>query len=193
MKRGCKVTEPHGTTDASRILAGSRGDLVWLAQFMRTRTGAILNKDAGTRRSILASSPAHPGHLPVTESFFALPSVGGNRHAVTSAQDKTTKSATASYKLIQLHRRMLRYARSLPPGPKRNERRQIASSLHSLFRNKRWLDAHVWGPPHARHTQPRSTPMKLTALSRTRWWARTCEHLLAHAATWFSGTLLRVQ
>jgi hypothetical protein len=145
MKRGCKVTEPHGTTDASRILAGSRGDLVWLAQFMRTRTGAILNKDAGTRRSILASSPAHPGHLPVTESFFALPSVGGNRHAVTSAQDKTTKSATASYKLIQLHRRMLRYARSLPPGPKRNERRQIASSLHSLFRNKRWLDAHVWG------------------------------------------------
>jgi hypothetical protein len=45
--------------------------------------------------------------------------------------------------LVQLRRQMLRYARSLPPGPERNARRQIAASLRSLFRNKQWLDAHT--------------------------------------------------
>jgi hypothetical protein len=45
--------------------------------------------------------------------------------------------------LAQLRRQMLRYARSLPPGPERNERRQIAASLRSLFRNKAWLDAYT--------------------------------------------------
>jgi hypothetical protein len=45
--------------------------------------------------------------------------------------------------LVQLRRHMLRYARSLPPGPERNERRQIAASLLSLFSNKVWLDAHT--------------------------------------------------
>ena len=73
--------------------------------------------------------------------------------------------------LVGLRRRMLRYALSLPPGPERNERRQIASSLHSLFRNKRWLDAHVVGDCHMLdpHNQgPLCTacgsPMKLTAI-----------------------------
>ena len=73
--------------------------------------------------------------------------------------------------LVGLRRRMLRYALSLPPGPERNERRQIASSLHSLFRNKRWLDAHVVGGCHMLDTQnqgPQCTacgsPMKLTAI-----------------------------
>jgi hypothetical protein len=33
--------------------------------------------------------------------------------------------------LIQLRRQMLRFARSLPPGPERNGRRQIAASLRS--------------------------------------------------------------
>lgn len=46
--------------------------------------------------------------------------------------------------LVQLRRRMLLFARSLPRGsPERNGRRQIAASLRSLFRNKRWLDAHT--------------------------------------------------
>jgi hypothetical protein len=46
--------------------------------------------------------------------------------------------------LLQLRRQMLRYARSLPRGSSdRNERRQIASSLRNLFRNKKWLDAHT--------------------------------------------------
>jgi hypothetical protein len=38
--------------------------------------------------------------------------------------------------LINLRRQMLRFARSLPRGPERNERRQIASSLRRLFRNR---------------------------------------------------------
>jgi len=45
--------------------------------------------------------------------------------------------------LIDLRRQMLRFARSLPRGPERNNRRQIAASLRSLFRNKAWLDAHT--------------------------------------------------
>jgi hypothetical protein len=46
--------------------------------------------------------------------------------------------------LLQLRRQMLQYARSLPRGSsERNDRRQIASSLRSLFRNKKWLDAHT--------------------------------------------------
>jgi hypothetical protein len=45
--------------------------------------------------------------------------------------------------LIELRRQMLRFARSLLPGPERNERRQIAASLRNLFRNKVWLDAHA--------------------------------------------------
>jgi hypothetical protein len=45
--------------------------------------------------------------------------------------------------LLQLRRQMLRFARSLPPGPERNDRRQIADSLRRLFKNKTWLDAHT--------------------------------------------------
>ena len=53
--------------------------------------------------------------------------------------------------LIELRRQMLRFARSFPPGSERNERRQIASSLRSLFRNKAWL---------AEHTTTEMVPMK---------------------------------
>jgi hypothetical protein len=52
-------------------------------------------------------------------------------------------SAHTMSELIELRRQMLRFARSLPPGSERNNRRQIASSLRSLFRNKAWLDAHT--------------------------------------------------
>ena len=46
--------------------------------------------------------------------------------------------------LVELRRQMLRFARSLPRGSsERIERRQIAASLRSLFKNKRWLDAHI--------------------------------------------------
>ncbi len=40
-------------------------------------------------------------------------------------------------------RDILLCARSLPPGPERNQHRQIALSLRRLFRNQQWLDAHT--------------------------------------------------
>jgi hypothetical protein len=45
--------------------------------------------------------------------------------------------------LIELRRNVLLYARSFPPGFERNQHRQIARLLSSLFNNTRWLDAHT--------------------------------------------------
>jgi hypothetical protein len=45
--------------------------------------------------------------------------------------------------LVELRRQMLRFSRSVPPGPERNQHRQIATSLRWLFKNKAWLDAHT--------------------------------------------------
>jgi len=45
--------------------------------------------------------------------------------------------------LIEQRRNILRYARSFPPGPERNQHRQIALSLRTLFRNREWLEAHI--------------------------------------------------
>ena len=45
--------------------------------------------------------------------------------------------------LIEQRRNILRYARSFPPGPERNQHRQIALSLRALFRDSEWLRAHV--------------------------------------------------
>ena len=56
-------------------------------------------------------------------------------------QDKTRYSYS---QLLQLRRQMLRYARSWPRGSsERNQRRQTAGSLRSLFANKEWLDVHT--------------------------------------------------
>jgi hypothetical protein len=43
--------------------------------------------------------------------------------------------------LVEKRRDVLRLARSLPRGPKRNQLRQTAASLRTLLRNKGWLDA----------------------------------------------------
>jgi hypothetical protein len=45
--------------------------------------------------------------------------------------------------LIEYRRNILRYARLFPPGPERNQHRQIALSLLTLFKNKNWLDTHT--------------------------------------------------
>jgi hypothetical protein len=45
--------------------------------------------------------------------------------------------------LVEHRRNILRYARSFPPGPERNQHRQIAYSLRALFRDSEWLQAHV--------------------------------------------------
>jgi hypothetical protein len=45
--------------------------------------------------------------------------------------------------LTNLRRQVLRFARLLPIGPERNKRRQTATSLRDLFKNKSWLAAHT--------------------------------------------------
>jgi len=45
--------------------------------------------------------------------------------------------------LIDLRRQMLRFARLLPVGPKRNQRRKTAMSLRKLFENKACLADHT--------------------------------------------------
>jgi hypothetical protein len=60
-----------------------------------------------------------------------------NRQPVEESRYTTTE-------LVELRRQMLRFARSLPRGSsERIERRQIAASLRSLFKNRRWLDGHT--------------------------------------------------
>ncbi|CAN5414710.1 hypothetical protein BH11PSE4_BH11PSE4_25350 [soil metagenome] len=45
--------------------------------------------------------------------------------------------------LFELRRGTLLYARSFPVGAERNQHRQIALSLRTLFKNKSWLAAHT--------------------------------------------------
>jgi len=45
--------------------------------------------------------------------------------------------------LVELRRNTLRYARAFPPGKERNQHRQVAVSLRTLFRGQKWLRAHT--------------------------------------------------
>ncbi len=45
--------------------------------------------------------------------------------------------------LTELRRNTLRYARSFPPGDERNQHRQLAVSLRTLFKGEKWLRDHV--------------------------------------------------
>jgi hypothetical protein len=60
--------------------------------------------------------------------------------ARTSAPDRPLYSEA---ELLEHRRNILRYARAFPPGPERNQHRQVALSLRALFRNREWLSAHV--------------------------------------------------
>jgi len=47
--------------------------------------------------------------------------------------------------LVEHRRNILRYARYFPPGPERNQHRQIALSLRRLFQDEKWLATHTLG------------------------------------------------
>lgn len=49
----------------------------------------------------------------------------------------------AMAELYGLRLTILSYARSTPLGPARNEHRQVARSMRSLCRDKRWLAIHT--------------------------------------------------
>jgi hypothetical protein len=61
------------------------------------------------------------------------------------AHTKTVPKFYTLTELLELRRQMIRYARSIPRGPERNERRQIADSLRRLFKSKDWLKVHLVG------------------------------------------------
>ena len=48
--------------------------------------------------------------------------------------------------LHDLRRSVVRFARTFPCGPERNQHRQIALSLRALFKNDAWLENHVIAP-----------------------------------------------
>ncbi|MBR1144262.1 hypothetical protein [Bradyrhizobium sp. AUGA SZCCT0431] len=54
---------------------------------------------------------------------------------------ETTRYTMAE--LYELRRLLIRHSRSMPPGPARNEHRQIAASMRSLACDKKWLAAHT--------------------------------------------------
>ena len=63
-----------------------------------------------------------------------------------SLAHKQTEEDQARYtfaELIEMRRQILRYACSMPPGPDRNQHRQVAVSLRRLFRNENWRDSHI--------------------------------------------------
>jgi hypothetical protein len=45
--------------------------------------------------------------------------------------------------LTELRRNTLRYARTFPPGSERNQHRQLAVSLRTLFKDEKWLRTHT--------------------------------------------------
>jgi hypothetical protein len=45
--------------------------------------------------------------------------------------------------LVEIRRQLVRYARSIPIGPERNQHRQVAASLRRLFMNQKWRDNHI--------------------------------------------------
>jgi hypothetical protein len=61
----------------------------------------------------------------------------------SSAGKSVNKQFYTKEEMIYLRRTILAAARSLPRGPERNYKRQIASSLRSLFENKAWLAEHT--------------------------------------------------
>ena len=78
----------------------------------------------------------------IATRMMALSRTGGN--IMPQANRKIASSGLYTIpELIDLRRQMVLFARSLPPGPKRNDRRQTANSLRRLFKKKAWLDAHT--------------------------------------------------
>ena len=76
----------------------------------------------------------------------AISAVFGDAARIMIALERQPIEDHARYsllELIEMRRQMLRYARSVPRGPLRNQHRQVAASLRNLFKNKAWLLAHA--------------------------------------------------
>jgi hypothetical protein len=71
----------------------------------------------------------------------------GWHHAVCCAHIVAGSPLYNKAALIEHRRNILRNARSFPPGPERNQHRQITLSLRTLFRDREWREAHVLKDP----------------------------------------------
>jgi hypothetical protein len=49
----------------------------------------------------------------------------------------------AMAELYELRRVIIKHSRSIPHGPTRNEHRQIATSMRTLSRDRKWLAVHT--------------------------------------------------
>jgi hypothetical protein len=93
---------------------------------------------------MIPPSPYHHRHLPVTESWALPPDQKGKHHGLHFNERADYKILYNLAELVELRRTMLRFARSLPlRSSERNQRRQIAASLRTLFNDKKWLDANT--------------------------------------------------
>ena len=91
----------------------------------------------GTGRGTLIQSSPTNRHLSVTESFSRLT----QRVSIIPSTVENKRYTMAE--LYELRRVIIKHSRSIPPGPARNEHRQIATSMRSLSRDRDWLAVHT--------------------------------------------------
>jgi hypothetical protein len=65
-------------------------------------------------------------------------------HSANRQPDVETKRYTMA-ELYELRRKILKFSRSFPPGPVRNEHRKIATSMRFLSKDRNWLAVHTVG------------------------------------------------
>ena len=94
-----------------------------------------------------------------------------SHHAAADRQPTEDQPRYSFAELVEIRRQLLRYARSMRPGPDRNEYRQVAVSLRGLFEKRQGLDAHNVEGLHA-GTAKESAPARgnaEAATHRTPW------------------------
>jgi hypothetical protein len=70
-------------------------------------------------------------------------------HSANRQPDVETKRYTMA-ELYELRRKILKFSRSFPPGPVRNEHRKIATSMRFLSKDRNWLAVHTVGSAEVR-------------------------------------------
>ncbi len=105
---------------------------------------------------MLVRSPPRLRQPSVTESVALPPDLGEQPHTNRILVSERLYNRA---ELIELRRQMLRYSRSIPPGPARNDHLQIAISLGRLFKDKDWFDAHTVEGMAARSPQLAGAPL----------------------------------
>jgi hypothetical protein len=93
--------------------------------------------------------------------------------------------------LVEKRRAVLRFARSLPLGPRRNQLRQTASSLRTLFKKKGWLDANTLEGSGVMAMSESQIPTLPARLGCPQCEARTTTQRITRARSGFEHWTLR--